>query len=425
MTDATRTTVLDLVADPGLPTELAHRLVRDLPAALGAHDDARWEVRVADEPIVLDERGALPALDIGDRVRERDGADAVVLLTDLPRRSGADPVVADGGTGHRVGLVSLPALGAINQYRRCRDTVVRLVTGHLMPADPAHAGEAGAPGAGHAGPLTRIDPGSGARSDDDRRGRDRGQAGADGDDSGAGSGGVEDDIDVRLALTGLRGRVRLLAGLVRANRPWRLVPSLSPAIAAAAAGAAFGIFYSNIWELATALGTARQVTVMLIALVGMTAWLILDNRLWESRRHRSLREEMLLSNLSTVITVACGVLAMFALLFVLALVAAFLVIPPDYLSSKLMRESGPDDWIMIAWLSTSMGTVAGALGSGFADDGAVRQAAYSRREQERRARLDRADDRDGARASGRDRDGDSDRGGDGDGDRDRGGDTRA
>ncbi|WFG47047.1 hypothetical protein PaSha_25110 [Pseudonocardia alni] len=379
-----------------MPTELAHRLVRDLPAALEEHDDARWEVRLADEPIVLDERGALPALDIGDRVRERDGADAVVLLTDLPRRSGADPVVADGGTGHRVGLVSLPALGAINQYRRCRDTVVRLVTGHLVPPDRAGAEGSGAPDAGHAGALTRIDPGTRAGTDGDHRHQDRDQDRdrdrVRADDSDAGSGGVEDDIDVRLALTGLRGRVRLLAGMVRANRPWRLVPSLSPAIAAAAAGAAFGIFYSNIWELATALGTARQVTVMLIALVGMTAWLILDNRLWESRRHRSLREEMLLSNLSTVITVGCGVLVMFALLFVLALVAAVLVIPPDYLASTLMRESGPDDWIMIAWLSTSMGTVAGALGSGFADDGAVRQAAYSRREQERRARLDRADD---------------------------------
>lgn len=397
MTDATRTTVIDLVADPGLPTELARRLLRDLPAALGEQDGARWEVRLADEPIVLDERGALPALDIGDRVRERDGADAVVLLTDLPRRSGADPVVADGGTGHRVGLVSLPALGALNQYRRCRDTVVRLVTGHLVTTDRASAGEGGTRAAGHAGALTRIDSGSRTGVDGDHGDRDRDGDPArrgSGDDSDAGSGGVEDDVDVRLALTGLRGRVRLLAGLVRANRPWRLVPSLSPAIAAAAAGAAFGIFYSNIWELATALGTARQVTVMLIALVGMTAWLILDNRLWESRRHRSLREEMLLSNLSTVITVACGVLAMFALLFVLALVAAVLVIPPDYLASTLMRGSGPDDYVMIAWLSTSMGTVAGALGSGFADDGAVRQAAYSRREQERRARLDRTDDRD-------------------------------
>ncbi|MEJ8281674.1 hypothetical protein [Pseudonocardia spirodelae] len=379
MTDPTPCTVLDLVADPGVATELAHRLARELPDVLRGRGEGRWEVRVADEPIVLDERGALPALSIGDRVRDRDGADAVVLLTDLPRRADTDPVVADAGTAHRVGLVSLPALGALDQYRRCRDTVVRLVTRHLFPAgDRAGAGERS--DAGRAGALTRLGQDTGG-------GRD-----------GSGSAGVEDDVDVRLALPGLRGRLRLLAGLVRANRPWRLVPSLSPAIAAAAAGAAFGIFYSNIWELATALGTGRQVTVMLVALTGMTAWLILDNGLWESRRARSLREEMLLSNLSTVITVACGVLAMFALLFVLALVAAVLVVPPDYLGQKLMRPAGPDDWVMIAWLSTSMGTVAGALGSGFADDDAVRRAAYSRRERERRARLDDAEHDSGGRS---------------------------
>ncbi|MBP2371887.1 hypothetical protein [Pseudonocardia parietis] len=192
----------------------------------------------------------------------------------------------------------------------------------------------------------------------------------------------------------MRGRLRLLGGMVRANRPWRLVPSLAPALAAAGAGAAFGIFYSNIWQLATALGTGRQVTVMLLALVAMTAWLIGNNGLWESSRHRSLREEMVLSNLSTVLTVACGVLIMFILLLLFTLLAAALVIPPHYLGSTLMQPPGIGDYVMIAWLSTSMGTVAGALGSGFADESAVRQAAYSRREQERRARLDQQDEPD-------------------------------
>lgn len=195
-------------------------------------------------------------------------------------------------------------------------------------------------------------------------------------------------MDVRLALTGTRGRARLLAGLVRANRPWRLVPSLSPAIAAAAAGAAFGIFYSNIWSLATALGVGRQIAVSALAIVAMIVWLILDHRLWERRVDRSLREEALLSNASTVLTVATGVLCMYAVLFVLALLGAVVVVPPDYLAGNLGREWGADDYLMIAWLSCSMGTVAGALGSGFADDGAVRQAAYSRRERERRRRLD-------------------------------------
>ena len=379
VTDSSRSTVLTLVADPGLPSELARRLAGELPSLLGSRGEGSWEVRLCDEPIALDAHGALPMLEIGGRARERDGADAVVLITALPRRAGSAPVVADGSTADRVGLVSLPALGAFDQYRRCRDTIVRLVTRHLFPAeDRASVGERS--DAGSAGSLTRLAP-------DDRPGSDSDS------DADSGSSGVEDGVDVRLALTGLRGRLRLLAGLVRANRPWRLVPSLSPAIAAAAGGAAFGIFYSNIWELATALGIARQVTVTLIALVGMTTWLILDNGLWESRRSRSLREEALLSNVSTVLTVAAGVLIMYALLFGIALVAAALVIPPDYLGTNLMREPGVDDYVMIAWLSTSMGTVAGALGSGFADEGAVRQAAYSRRERERRARLDDEDER--------------------------------
>lgn len=198
-------------------------------------------------------------------------------------------------------------------------------------------------------------------------------------------------MDVRLALTGTRGRARLLAGMVRANRPWRLVPSLSPAIAAAAAGAAFGIFYSNIWSLSAALGVGRQIAVSALAIGAMIVWLILDHGLWERRVDRSLREEALLSNASTVLTVATGVLSMYALLFALALLGAVVVVPPDYLAGNLGREWGVDDCLMIAWLSCSMGTVAGALGSGFADDGAVRQAACSRRERERRRRLDEQD----------------------------------
>ncbi|BBG02495.1 MULTISPECIES: hypothetical protein [Pseudonocardia] len=383
MTESSRPTVLGLVADPGLPTEFAHRLARELPGVLDRDADGSWEVRVSDDRIALDEHGALPMTEIGERARDREDLDAVVLITDLPRRAGSDPVVADGATGSRVGLVSLPALGAFDQYRRCRDTVVQLVTRHLFPSRERE-GVGQDSDAGRAGSLTRLDP------------DDTGAADADGDDR-SGSAGVEDEVDVRLSLTGLRGRIRLLAGMVRANRPWRLVPSLSPAIAAAAAGAAFGIFYSNIWELATALSVGRQATITLVALIAMTTWLILDNGLWESRRSRSLREEMLLSNLSTVLTVAFGVLTMYVLLFGITLTAAALVIPPDYLGTNIMREAGFDDYLMIAVLSASMGTIAGALGSGFADEGAVRQAAYSRREQERRARLDRDEEPAGSR----------------------------
>ncbi|MGY1583225.1 hypothetical protein [Streptomyces sp. MN13] len=72
----------------------------------------------------------------------------------------------------------------------------------------------------------------------------------------------EDGIDASLALVGLRGHLRLLLGPVRANRPWRLVPHLASASAAAAATAAFGLFYSSIWNMADALSeeAVRQAT---------------------------------------------------------------------------------------------------------------------------------------------------------------------
>ncbi len=368
---------MGLLADPGLAAELAHRLEDDLPDLLGRHAGGSWNVEAVEAALELDENGALPMVQIGKEALEERGWDVVVLISDLPRRAGKEPVTADAATGDRVGLVSLPALGAVAQHRRARDTVLRLVAGHLLPGqgDPQEQGRDGAAGA-----LTRIEV------EGETSGGDRAE-----DTDDAGAGGAEDAVDVRLALTGTRGRTRLLAGMVRANRPWRLVPSLSPALAAAGAGAAFGIFYSNIWSLAVAQGVWRQAVVCLLAIVAMVAWLILNNQLWERRGDRSLREEAILSNASTVLTVATGVVCMYALLFVIALVAAAIVVPGYYLGSTLGREWGLDDYVMIAWLSCSMGTVAGALGSGFADESAVRQAAYSRRELERRQRLDEQD----------------------------------
>jgi hypothetical protein len=52
---------------------------------------------------------------------------------------------------------------------------------------------------------------------------------------------AEDDADAHLALVRLRGRLRLITEMVRDNRPWRLVPHLSTATAAATATGAYAI----------------------------------------------------------------------------------------------------------------------------------------------------------------------------------------
>ncbi|WP_433446274.1 hypothetical protein ACQPXS_01850 [Streptomyces sp. CA-142005] len=96
----------------------------------------------------------------------------------------------------------------------------------------------------------------------------------------------EDGIDASLALVGLRGRLRLLLGMVRANRPWRLVPHMASATAAAAATAAFGLFYSRIWSMADELPPARLTLIMSLAIGVMVAWPLLHHHLWDTAARR-------------------------------------------------------------------------------------------------------------------------------------------
>lgn len=363
------TVTLGLLSDPGLPAELSADLAEQLPDLLEHETDgrARWRVETASQPLSLDEHGTLLSVEIGQRAMAEHRWDLVILVTDLPRRAGTQPIISDYGLASGVGLVSLPGLGAMGLRRQARKVIVHLVAEHLIDKPLGD----GTDGQGQGGPRAHRALGLGPPVQHI--------------DS------TDEDIDEHLALTGTRGRLRLLAGMVRANRPWRLVPSLSPAIASAAAGAAFGVFYSNIWQLADAFSGWRLTLVNVLAVLAMIAWLIIDNSLWERPSDRQLREEAALYNAATALTISIGVLCMYGLLFVITLVSALVVIPPDYLTITLKHPSGVGEFAIVAWLSASMGTIAGALGSGLASEDAVRQAAYSKREQERRQSLQAQD----------------------------------
>jgi hypothetical protein len=360
------TVVLGLLADPGLPSELAGDLAGTLPDLLARDTDgrARWRVETATQALTLDEHGTLPMVEIGQQALVEHGWDLVVLVTDLPRRAGTQPILSDYGLDAGVALVSLPALGGIGLRRQARNVVVHLVADHLATK-----------------PL----------GDGDGNGRDR--AASRGHRPLALAGEVEhitsedEGIDMHLALAGAPGRLRLLVGMVVANRPWRLVPSLSPALASAGAGAAFGVFYSNIWQLANGLSTGRLALINVLAVLALITWLIIDNSLWERPSNRQLREEVVLYNAATALSITIGVICAYGLLYVVTLVSALVVISPDYLSLTLKQRAGFAGFAIIAWLAASMGTIAGALGSGLASEDAVRRAAYSKREQERRVHL--------------------------------------
>jgi hypothetical protein len=197
-------------------------------------------------------------------------------------------------------------------------------------------------------------------------------------------------IDMHLALTGLRGRLRLLAGMVRGNRPWRLVPHLSTATVAAAARLSTGSspVTSGIWPTLSppASGTDQHRSDRgdgdLAADLQPPV---------ERPAGRTEREEAMLYNASTLLTLFLGVAAMYAILYMLTLLAAATLIDSGYLQFTLRHRVGSlitRNWC--GWTS-SVGIVAGALGSSLESEEAIRKATCSKREQERQARTTASD----------------------------------
>jgi hypothetical protein len=198
----------------------------------------------------------------------------------------------------------------------------------------------------------------------------------------------------RVALPKLRGRWRLLLGMVLANRPWLLVPGLKSALVAALATGAVATVNSTVWLLAGSMSWWRLVVATAASIALVVGWLVIDGKLWDRPDDDSpqARERSRLYNLSTVITLLVGVLICYAALYVVNLAWAFFVLDPDVMGGYLSTPMGHGDLVVLAWFVASAATVGGGLGSGLESDEAIRAAAYSKREQDRRESLARDND---------------------------------
>jgi hypothetical protein len=111
------------------------------------------------------------------------------------------------------------------------------------------------------------------------------------------------------------------------------------------------------------------------------------------------REKAVLYNLSTLLTVLIGVAIMYVLLYGVTLLGAGVLIDSGYFARQLHHPVAVGDYARLVWLTSSVGIVAGALGSSLESEEAVRRATYSARERDRRALArERAEQRDGSKA---------------------------
>lgn len=346
---------IGIISAPGSATEIASMLTDDLHAELSFHlPTVQWRVSTVVDALVhppSDDAALVAAA--RDRLL-KEGWDLVVCLTDLPLKAHRRPVVAHASPLHGVAVVCLPALGAIGLRRRTRDTVVGLVRTLLGDtADHALSGRVAGLG---------------------RRASELGR-----------SQRPDRDGSVRFTARVLSGNLRLLIGMIRANQPWRLAIGLSRALTAALATAVLALVTPDIWQLSAALGWIRLSAIAMGSLAGITVALIAGAGLWEHTSHRAGRKQVTLFNLATAATVVLGVLFLYVALLLLALVTSPVLVPTQLLEEGIGHAVRVDDYMKLAWLTSSLATLGGALGAGLESDDVVRAAAYTYRQESRQS----------------------------------------
>jgi hypothetical protein len=342
--------VIGLLAAPGPASELTESLVGEIADRLaGQLPGVRWRVEFVSDRLVQPPTDLSELIAAGRRMLLERGWHLAVCVTDLPLQTARRPVIAHVSATHGVAVLSMPALGPVSVRKRTAETIVRLV-GHML-GDLAQA-EGAAERLPLAEAVTRRMRELGARTE-------RGEHG------------------VGFVARVITGNVWLLLGMLRANRPWRLALRLMRALAAAFAAGVFALVTSDIWRLAYYLGPLRLAVIALGSVAGISVTIVLTTGLWERSPHRAAREQVILFNVVTTMTVGIGAAVLYLALCVTMLTAALLLVPTDLLTAVLSHRAGAEDQIRLAWLAASIATLGGALGATLESPETVREAAYT------------------------------------------------
>lgn len=335
-----REVVLGVALSPHVTEGLRTALAQQLSGLLGDRMPGHWRVELVDDALVRPPADGLDLLEAArDVMLERDW-DLVVALTDLPLKAGRRVLVTQASPVHGVGLVSVPALGGARTRSRVPALVVDLVASLLD--------------------LDEDDDPDLVRQRLDQLSSDTGE-----------------DDGLQFTARVLGGNLRLLLGMVRANRPWRLAAGLTKSLSIAAATGLLTLVSSDLWLLSEGYGPIQLAVLAVLSVAAVAGTLVIGAQLWERPRARRERRQVALFNAATLATVVIGVMTLFAALFVISVLGALVLVDADVYAALTGHALGFPEYLRVALVTASLATVGGALGAGLESDDAVRGAAYT------------------------------------------------
>ncbi|MGJ8517887.1 hypothetical protein [Carnimonas bestiolae] len=386
--DSSKCLHVGLIPAPELPEKVARECIDELRNLLHWHVDssAEWQVDLVTDPLVGAGGATSEVIDKAASIRQREHWDYVVCITDLPLFRDGCIAVAEASDQRGVAVISQPTLGISPLRSRMREAILHLVSEMHWGAGSEDRDQQ----------QQRMKERESVRREHGLRNNDS--------RSLLGSRLAEtlvplkrvtcthgsEGVDVRFLFTSAwRGYARLLGGMVRANRPWSMMPAFRHIFAVAFGTGAYGLIFTTLWILSNEYSLARFIVLMLAAIGSMVGWLIIDHGLWEPQQYTHGKVTTRLYNAATVLSLSVGVCIYFVILYCLFLAAVVVFVPAGFMAETLSEPVGWSNFMLLAWLATSVATFAGALGAGLESEEAVRNATYGYRQRQRHSRVEK------------------------------------
>ncbi|WP_273851980.1 hypothetical protein [Guptibacillus spartinae] len=369
-----------LVTPPGYPKKLSEQLSGELPQLLRYYvrDECEWNVDSSVDPLTGVTEKPEEVLEAGCRRKENENWDYIVCLTDLPFFDGKKPILAEASTDKKVAIISLPGLGSTPMVKRIRQSILQLVNEMYY----------GSPEKGREEAQQRVQAKSDQQNEElkDKGSKQLFKKGSVERLSPIKRVTKEDDssIDVQyIVKSRISGALRILTGMVRANRPWAIFPAFKKVIIFAFATGSYALVFPTLWQLSNSYGLWRMFMLMIASSFLMVGWIVMAHNLWEKPRQDRAKYLRKLYNVATVLTLLVTIGIYYVILFFMFGLAVLAFIPMGLLESQLSGPVGYDNYFYITWTVTSISIIIGALGSALENEEVVLSSTYGYRQQQR------------------------------------------
>lgn len=393
-----KTKKIGLVPSPDLATQITQKLVDTLPTYLSemVDDTVEWQPELIIDPVVGSAEYINQLMDKLTFLKHEYNWDYVICITDLPHFMNKHVVLADVTISQQIGLVSIPAFGFFPIKTRTKQMIANILNDFQSEEQTKN---------NHTPTYSFIKRYNVAKETKDKRildkqtndeqAREKKQTNDDLGDEDYTQEDTMEKSDVRyIVQSKLLGQIRLLAGMTFANRPWNTLISFKKIIVFALGTGIYITVFPTPWELSTLYTLPRFIILMLVTILGMVIWMIFAHQLWEKQTAKGDPRLRKLYNYTTVTSLTGVMFANYIILFCLFLATIAVFVPSGLFEIGAELDDPPtiQHYLRLTWLITSLGTIAGSIGTTSENEKNIRLATYSYRQIARYNQIQNNDD---------------------------------